>query len=507
MSNNNSIKTMNHQYNTQYKVMMLATFSGSGNGKTTLLHRYIRGSFISSTTTTIGIDFASKCLEVSNSNSGKKDASMVKLKIFDTASQEGYYGIITPFFHSAHCLMFFFDVTHLESFTDLPMYIDDHIVPTLGDESFAAIPKFLIGTKDDLRETHGKVDLDDAQRFATERNMTFLMTSSKTGKNVNEAFQLVAEKCWHCDNDKKISEYLMISESSPDSNSAAQNLSSISAKPTGILSGIFGYFRQRRNTVDNSSINDGSGSNNTSAACKLDPLMFSVDMNEITIKEHLGSGGFGHVMSAEWNRQQTTSDGDNVSSSDNQLDKTSEIIMVALKLVSVTDIAGQLTPERVKMFQEELELGKSLTHPNIMQTYGSILRQLPNKPPQVGIVMQLAEQGSLSDFLYIQHRKSALTVPVKLQILLDIARGCCYLHSMDIIHRDLKPDNVLVDRHGVCLLTDFGLSKQQVIRTVTLTQNMGTSGYMVYMHYLCAIILLICFSNILFFFLSCSLSI
>ncbi|MEL6427578.1 MAG: bifunctional serine/threonine-protein kinase/formylglycine-generating enzyme family protein [Planctomycetota bacterium] len=60
-----------------------------------------------------------------------------------------------------------------------------------------------------------------------------------------------------------------------------------------------------------------------------------------------------------------------------------------------------------------------------------------------------------------------------------LARGLQHAHEEGVIHRDVKPGNVMVDRGGRMLLTDFGLASLSEGRTLTATGAIqGTPHYM-----------------------------
>jgi len=169
-----------HFKSTSYDYLIkLLLIGDSGVGKSCLLLRFCEDSFTPSFITTIGIDFKVRTVDL--------DGKKIKLQIWDTAGQERFRTITTAYYRGAMGILLVYDMTDLNSFNNLRNWmknIEDHASP---DVNIA-----LVGNKSDMDSR--AVKTAEAEALATELKVPFLEASAKSGKNVEEAFILLARE-------------------------------------------------------------------------------------------------------------------------------------------------------------------------------------------------------------------------------------------------------------------------------------------------------------------------
>ena len=163
-------------YDFIFKVLLLGN---SDVGKSSLILRYVDGTWSNTFIPTIGVDFKVKTIEVDN----KK----IKMQIWDTAGQERFRTVIASYFKGSHGVLLIYDVTNKTSFKQLESWLE--IIENNASED---ILKILIGNKIDLEEDR-EVTKEEGQSFANMHNIQFMETSAKMNTNVNEAFEALAK--------------------------------------------------------------------------------------------------------------------------------------------------------------------------------------------------------------------------------------------------------------------------------------------------------------------------
>ena len=156
------------------------------------------------------------------------------------------------------------------------------------------------------------------------------------------------------------------------------------------------------------------------------------------------------------------------------------------KVIAVTNL------DHEKIVWEEASILRELSHPHIVKVLCCGLRTECDKFGNDQKIFELVmEQGgmNLSHFL---KQQDLLTEGDAVELMLQIARGICYLHDMKVAHRNLKLDNVVVTSKAISKvgnlgdvhvkLVDFGISKFESGKspTMPIIGNVhGTCGYMV----------------------------
>ncbi len=161
-----------------FKVLFLGE---GGVGKTSLLKRYVEGTFTEDMKTTVGVDFAS--CEVGC------DGWKATLQIWDLAGQMHFRDLVSYYFAGGRAAIAVFDITMLTTMDALEGWI------TRLYEAEGEIPLVIVGNKGDLRSilppAHPFITQEEGRRFAEKYGAPFIEASAKDGNGVSRIFDEV----------------------------------------------------------------------------------------------------------------------------------------------------------------------------------------------------------------------------------------------------------------------------------------------------------------------------
>lgn len=106
-------------------------------------------------------------------------------------------------------------------------------------------------------------------------------------------------------------------------------------------------------------------------------------------------------------------------------------------------------------FQREAKLVASLRHPNIVQVH-----DFDTEGGMYFMVMEYIDGETLKSRLQnLEEKDQWISIDEAIRIILSVGSALKYAHRMGMVHRDVKPANVMIDKQGSVILTDFGIAK------------------------------------------------
>ena len=176
------------------------------------------------------------------------------------------------------------------------------------------------------------------------------------------------------------------------------------------------------------------------------------------VGERIGEGGLGEVYRAE-------------------IEGAAEF----RKTVAIKRIRAEIAadPAIREALLREADIARRLEHGTIVQILDVGIEEGDAGAPY--LVLEYVDGISLAALLEHERRHGRrLEACDAAGIVEDVAAALDYAHRLGgIIHRDVNPNNILVSRHGVVKLADFGIARDRKERSMTRQGIVkGTAGYL-----------------------------
>ncbi|XP_059149513.1 ras-related protein Rab-13-like [Physella acuta] len=179
---------MAKRYDTLLRLMLVGD---TGVGKTCLINQYAFNEFLENHTTTVGVDFRMKVINLDGKN--------VKLQIWDTAGQERFEAITKQYYSRAQGCILVYDICSRSSFESLAKWLI--YVKQYAKDSTSVV---VVGNKSDLSMKR-QVPTATAKQFADENNIRFYETSAKDALSLIKPFEDICRDILRAGNEPPLS--------------------------------------------------------------------------------------------------------------------------------------------------------------------------------------------------------------------------------------------------------------------------------------------------------------